>query len=151
MRTKDLEYQQALEYLEHRYNSPFLIPKLIESLVNMKKAEHKLDSAIRDRLLPVVLHGANLSLFYRDSAKYEKEMKELEAASSPDHISILSQAQEEEYEEKRREFFVQELLTYLAVTQKIVSATGATGEEKMKHKIHKNYSIHPAGSHLCPV
>ena len=176
MRTKDLEYQQALEYLERRYNSPFLIPKLIESLVNMKKAsdnyssyknltafvalysqlksqkaEGKLDSAVRDRLLPVVLHGANLSLFYRDSAKHEKQMKDQEAASSPDHISILSQAQGEEYEEKRREFFVQELMTYLDVTRRIVSATGSAGEERPKHKNHKNFSTHPTSGHLCPV
>ena len=175
LRTKDLDSQQAFEYLTHRYDSPHLVPKLLEELLKMKKAtdshssyrnltafislysqlvkqkaEEKLDSAFREKICPIILHGANLAIFYRDLAKHEKQLIRDEAPD-PDNISMITHAQSEEAEYQRRQFFVKEMKDYLAVNRRIVSLSSSDGgDERPRGRGHKNYATQSL-NYTCPV
>ena len=177
MRTVDLDFSSILGYLEKRYASPLLIPALVESLTRMKKAyddkssydnltvfvsllnqlrahnaEDRLDYNTRQKLAPILLHGTNLTMFFRDLQKKEKELKSREAEEDdvPDHASILSHAMGERFEKERREFWIEECMTYLDVVRRLVSSNASSSSDrKTRGNASKNYSTNPSGG--CPV
>ena len=151
--TKDLSFKATVEFLEMKYNSPLLIPHLIDTMCNLKKANDnkssyanltqffslyeqlkihgahvKVDLNIREKMASLLLHEINLVLFFKDIGEYEEELKQKEKDDDPticDDVSILSMALGEKYEEERREHWISEMRQYLAIVRRIVSAEAA--------------------------
>ena len=176
LRCKDVGFKAMMQYLELRYSSSLLIPALIEEACKLRKAhdekssydnltsfvallnqlrahkeEHRLTMHIRQKLAPILLHNVNLSMFYRDIGKKEQELKRLEeqAGEAPDGASVVSYALGDEYEDQRRAFWIEEILSYLNVVRKIVSQQQTEPHTGKYRHGNKNYSITQEPS--CPV
>ena len=153
LRTKDLSFKATVEFLEMKYNSPLLIPHLIDTMCKLKKANDnrssyanltqffslyeqlkihgahvKVDLNIRERMASLLLHEVNLALFFKDIGKYEEELKQKEKDDDPtisDDASIISMALGEKYEEERREHWISEMRQCFAIVRRTVSAEAA--------------------------
>ena len=179
LRTKDLDFKSTMSYLELKYSSPFLIPSLVESMTKMKKAhsdrssyenlttfvsllnqlrahgaEAKLDALVRSKLAGILLHSTNLSMFYKDLNRKEKELKEKEAQEEdvPDGASMVSFAVAPHFEEERRKYWIQEILSYLEIVRKIVSQD-QNNPQHPEGKPNRNYNRNYNASQTptCPI
>ena len=153
LRTKDLSFKATVEFLEMKYNSPLLIPHLIDTMCKLKKAHDnkssyanlteffslyeqlklhdahvKVDLNIREKMASLLLHEMNLVLFFKDIDEYEEQLKQKEKDDDPnigDDASILSMTLGEKYEEQRREHWVTKMRQYLSIVRRIVSTETA--------------------------
>ena len=159
--TKNLSnYKQVMIYLKTKYSSESAVPRLIQSLLEMKackdnesqsyknlttfnailqqlethKAESKLDSHLRTRLLPLLLSHSSLHDFTRKKILTEIEWrKEAQLEDNEDNdddllsVHLDNPTEEAELEAKKLKFFLDAMKTYLQVARSLTTQLSITG------------------------
>ena len=144
-------HSEMLTYLTSKYETPDLIPNLVAECLKMKpprnynesyknlsqfnvlyqhlknaKAEHKLDKTIRNQLLSLCLMDVDRRQYIADEIiedeRLAKELKNEGLVNSDDSASVIGEKSSHLLEDKKREFFVTKLLSYLKVARGMISS-----------------------------
>ena len=166
----DLNHEDIMSYLVAKYDDPSNIPQLIlevtglprpanyrqsvdnvlafkEMCMHLKhhKAEYRLDSATRDKLLPVLL-PENLQFEFlksrsRKETQWRQELNLDDPTDDDDVLSTISTFNDERLEERRRNHFISEIseslpiLRHLMKNMSVSSSSSSKGRgDKSRHQ-----------------
>ena len=156
---KDLSFKQTIEFLQQKYSSESAVPRLINSLFDMKpchtekqsydnltklisvkqqldshKAIAKLDGYTRQRLLPLLLTSSSLLDYTKDrvivEAKWKSELEQ-EGELDDDLMSVHAKDTQGDQilEEKKRDYFLTQMQLYLNITRTLIQITPSKSKE----------------------
>ena len=184
-RCQNLSYDSMYDYLSNRYDDSSLLPRLVDRLLTLRTAKDnntsyqnlteflsvhaqlelhngldRVDSFVREKLVTLLLPNNLQCDFLANQIKQEREWKSENSGDVDDGASIsttFSVAQGEEFEERRRKFFVSSMKVYLEIMRKVAttnggettSSTPVKKKNPKKNKIGMNTISHQ--SRLCPA
>ena len=151
---QNLNHDEIMQFLKLKYEDPGLIPDMITQVTKLPRAssysiahdnictfrqmymhlvtfyaEHRLDAATRDKLVPILFVEKLQIDFFRSKREKEREWKAEFSPDSPsvedDSLSIIS-ASDEKLEELRRKHFVNEVEECLPIMRQLMKNTAST-------------------------
>ena len=176
-RCQNLDYEGIMSYLNSRYNDSSLIPRLIDKLLTMKPAKDnvasynnlteflsiwaqlelhqgtdRLDSFVREKLVPLLLPNHLQCDFLAEQIKQEKEWKRDQQTSDvvDSASTTFSIAKGEEYDDRRRENFVAAMKVYGEIMRKCVATSIENNRPNLK-KNNTGVNIVDQRSRFCPA
>ena len=163
-RCQSMDYDDCFKYLVQRYESSALIPGLIDELLKLSPATSdrqayenltqlvsttsmiqsyeqmdKLDSNARSKLTYILIHRDLQLDFLKDQTIFEKGIKK-EFCPDTDALDAISEAsclQSVEVETKRREWWLEQMSNYLAITRELIKTKDSN---KRGHNNNKSRS-----------
>ena len=179
-RCRNMKYDGIMSYLTDRYHDSSLIPRLVDRLLNMQQAKdnqisyenlteflsiwsqlelHKgtdrIDSYAREKLVFILLPTYLQFDFLKEQIMQEKAWKNQESANievDDNASTTFSLAKGEEYEDKRRTHFVDQMKVYSEIIRRLVMTNTETSK-KEKNQRRNNCSVNNTSPHdkSCPA
>ena len=179
-RCRNMTYDGIMSYLTTRYHDSSLIPRLVDRLLEMQQAKDnqisyenlteflsiwsqlelhngtdRIDSYAREKLVFILLPKYLQFDFLKEQIMQEKAWKNQESANievDDNASTTFSLAKGEEYEDKRRAHFVDQMKVYSEIIRRIVMTNTVTSK-KEKNQRRNICSVNNTSPHdkSCPA